>query len=180
MATAPTLPAVSEEEYLRTDYEPNHEYLDGVLVPKALSDETHSSLQIIIGAFLLSQREKFGFRVVSEIHTRIRPKRWRIPDVAVLPGEKTGRRYPDSDAPPALTIEIVSLDEPWSEVYGKIIDHLAVGVQTAIIVDPYKKTVFVARPEQPLHEIAPPLLVNAPIPGKGDVVIDFDALFAQI
>lgn len=180
MATAPTLPAVSEEEYLRTDYEPNHEYLDGVLVPKALSDETHSRLQVILGAYFLALEREYGFRVVTEIHTRIRPKRWRIPDVAVLPGDKTGRRYPDSEAPPALTIEIVSLDEPWSELYGKIVDHLAVGVQTAIIVDPYKKTVFVARPDQPLHEIPPPLVVSVPIPGKGDLVIDFDALFAQI
>lgn len=180
MATAPTLPAVSEEEYLRTDYEPNCEYLDGVLVPKALSDETHSRLQAILAAYFIAVEQKYGFRVVTEIHTRICPKRWRIPDLAVLAGEKTGRRYPDSDAPPVLTIEIVSLDEPWSELYGKITDHLAVGVQTAIIVDPYKKTVFVARPNQPLHEIAPPLVVSVSIPGKDDLVIDFDALFAQI
>ena len=32
MATAPTLPLVSVEEYLRTSYEPNCEYIDGVLI----------------------------------------------------------------------------------------------------------------------------------------------------
>src|SRR5688572_4730966 len=140
MAAAPTLPAVSEEEYLRTDYEPNCEYLDGVLVPKALSDETHGRLQAILAAYFLAVERRYGFRVVTETHTRIRPKRWRIPDVAVLAGEKSDRRYPDADAPPLLTIEIVSLDEPWSELHGKITDHLAVGVRTAIIADPYRKT----------------------------------------
>src|SRR5687767_1760111 len=134
MATAPILPAVSEEEYLRTDYEPNCEYVDGVLVSKALPDDIHGSLQILIGAYLLTQQQTFDFRVASELHTRIRPGRWRVPDLAVLPGRTISRRYPDEQVPPILTIEIVSKDEPWSALRSKVTDHLAVGVQTVIIV----------------------------------------------
>ena len=180
MAAAPILPAVSEEEYLRSDYEPNCEYLDGVLVSKALPDDIHGSLQILIGSYLLSQQERFDFRVASEVHTRIHPGRWRVPDVAILPGRKGDRRFPDEQSPPLLTIEIVSKDEPWSGLHSKMTDHLAVGVQAVIIVDPYIKTVFVATKEQALHEIMAPLVVSVPIAGKGDLQIDFDALFAQL
>ena len=71
MATEPNLPAVSEDDYLRTEYEPNCEYLDGILVPKPLPDRIHSRLQALITAYLISVELKYGFSAATEIHTRI-------------------------------------------------------------------------------------------------------------
>jgi Uma2 family endonuclease len=52
----------------------------------------------------------------------------------------TDGRYADVDSPPLFTIEIVSKGEPWTDLREKIADHLAMGVATVIIADPYNKT----------------------------------------
>jgi hypothetical protein len=88
-------------------------------------------------------------------------------------------RYPDADAPLLFTIEIASLDEPWPALRSKVSDHLAVGVSRVIIADPYNRTVMVASPDQPLHEMSQPLVVNIPVPEEGTLQIDFDQLYAQ-
>ncbi len=51
MATAPTLPFVPVEEYLRTEYEPGYEYLDGTLGPKAMPDFTHAYYRHFLSVF---------------------------------------------------------------------------------------------------------------------------------
>jgi Uma2 family endonuclease len=107
MATAPALPSVSVEEYLKTDYEPHCEYLDGVLLTKSLPDQIHSRLQTLLAAYLLSQEAKFKLAAVTEIHVRISPTRWRIPDVGGLSAPPVDGRYPDQRTPPLFTIESV-------------------------------------------------------------------------
>ena len=181
MATAPILPSfVPVEEYLKSDYEPHCEYLDGVLLSKALLDRTHSRLQALIAAFLLSQESKFKVDVVTEIHVRISPTRWRVPDIGGLSVPPQDGRYPDASAPPLFTIEIASLDESWPVLRGKVSDHLAIGVSRVIIADPYNKTVMVASPERALHELTHPLVVNVPVPGQGQLSIDFDDLYSKL
>jgi len=179
MATAPTAPLVSVEEYLRTDYEPNTEYLDGVLKPKALSDRIHARLQVLIAAYLLALEKKFGLDILTELHARVAATRFRIPDVCALTKPPTDGRY-DVDSPPLFTIEIVSKGEPWTDLRDKMADHLAMGVPTVIIADPYSKTVMVATQSEPVHEIGSPLIVPIPVPDMGILDIDFDALYSQL
>lgn len=180
MATAPTLPLVSVEEYLRTSYEPNCEYLDGVLISKAMPDRIHGRLQALLIGFLLAQEELFGFESLSEQHIRISPTRFRIPDVSALTQPPTDGRYLDDRTPPLFTIEIASLEEPWPTLRAKLSDHLAMGVSLVIIADPYNKTVMVATQIEPLHELPSPLIVNIPVPDKGALKIDFDELYRKL
>ena len=180
MAAAPTLPSVSVEEYLRTDYEPNCEYLDGVLLPKPLPDHIHSKLQKLLLVMLAGAEEKCGLDLLPELHIRVTPSRFRVLDVAALAEPPKDGRYPDRQTPPLFTIEIASLDEPWSALRGKVTDHLAVGVSTVIIADPYNKTVMVASQDKPLHELAHPLIVDIPIPDAGVLQIDFDDLYSKL
>ena len=48
MASAPTLPLVSVEEYLRTGYEHDMEFADGVLIERGIPTPAHSALQTIV------------------------------------------------------------------------------------------------------------------------------------
>jgi hypothetical protein len=84
MATAPNVHEVPVEEYLKTDYEPHCEYLDGVLLPKSVPDRLHSRLQALIAAYLLSQEAKFKVQAVTEIHIRVSATRWRVPDAGAF------------------------------------------------------------------------------------------------
>lgn len=180
MATAPTLPFVSVEEYLRTDYEPHCEYIDGVLKPKALPDFIHSYLQTLLILLIGAQRQKLGIYCLAELHSRVTPTRWRIPDVCALTKPPADGRYADVDSPPLFTIEIVSKGEPWTDLREKIADHLAMGVATVIIADPYNRTVMVATQSEPLREISAPLTIDIQVPDRGVLQIDFDDLYRQL
>jgi Uma2 family endonuclease len=154
MATSPILPLVSVEEYLRTSYEPNCEYLDGVLAPKAMPDIIHSTFQMLLIMFFRSQSERFRRLLgLPELHIKITATRFRIPDIVGIAELPADVRYPAADRPPLFTIEIASKEEPWTELHDKLTDHLAMGVGTVIIADPYTRTVLVARQHEPLHEI---------------------------
>ena len=180
MASAPTLPFVSVEEYLRTDYEPHCEYVEGVLKPKAMPDYIHSLLQTLLIVQIAAQQTKLGIVGLAELHSRITPSRWRIPDVCGLTQSPSDGRYPDAQSPPLFTIEIVSKGEPWIDLRDKMADHLAMGVATVLIADPYHKTVMVATQDMPLHEISPPLIVDIEVPNTGVLQIDFDDLYRNL
>jgi Uma2 family endonuclease len=181
MLTAPAAPlSVSVDQYLRTDYEPNCEYLDGVLAPKPLPDRIHSKLQTLLAAWLLARTAQLPLEILTELHLRIGPTQWRVPDLSVLVAPPADMRYLDAESPPLLTIEIVSRDEPWPALRAKVTDHLAVGVSYVIVADPHSRTVMLASREEPLREIASPLLVNIPVPGAGVLQIDFDDLYSRL
>ncbi|MDZ4798612.1 MAG: Uma2 family endonuclease [Bryobacteraceae bacterium] len=177
MAAAPVLPMVSVEEYLRTEYEPRCEYVDGELKPKSMAGDDHSSLQMWLILALARVERELGLVVRPERHIRIGNSRVRIPDIAVfLSVDKT----PAAVTPPLLTIEIVSPDETFAELDEKLTDHLAMGTQTAILADPRRRTVMVARQNEMLHKVGAPLQVQIDVPERGSFTLDFDDLFRQL
>lgn len=178
MATAPTLPFVSVEDYLKSNHEPPCEYVDGTLIPKSVPDYIHSRLQKLLLLQLAAQEEKYGIEVCPELHIRINPTRFRIPDLCGLTEAPKDGRYPTT--PPLFTIEIVSLEEPWPVVRAKVTDHLKMGVAMVIIADPYNKTVMTVRPGTSLAEVAPPLIVDVQVPEAGVLQIDFDLLYRKL
>lgn len=46
------MPALAVEEYLRTTYRPDREYVDGRLVDRHVGEYTHSRLQFLIAMIL--------------------------------------------------------------------------------------------------------------------------------
>lgn len=65
MASAPTLPLVSVEEYLRTGYEHDMEFADGVLIERGIPTPAHSALQTIVAVqHLFSFRKQLHFGVM--------------------------------------------------------------------------------------------------------------------
>jgi len=59
-------------------------------------------------------------------------------------------------------------------------DHVAVGVPVVMVADPHTRSVMVCRAGGPLNELAAPLIVEVPVPGKGTLRIDFDQLFRAL
>src|SRR5579871_6361495 len=73
---------VSVEEYLNTSYDPDVEYVDGVLVEPNVGDWLHSLVQRnIIVAFTVHYPEVYA---VPELRSQTRTTRYRLPDVCVL------------------------------------------------------------------------------------------------
>jgi Uma2 family endonuclease len=167
-----TQTAVPVEEYLRTYYEPDMEYVDGQLVERHVGEYFHGLLQSIIVAELNYRARARRFRVFTETRVKINDlPRYRIPDISVmaLPHEITPVLHQ-----PHLVTEVVSPDDEVSQMLVKVADYVEGGIPYVWIVDPYKRTVFEAvqgvirRPED--------MLLSTPVVGE----VDFAAFFAQL
>jgi len=73
--------AVSVEDYLRRTEKPYCEYVDGVLHPKTLSTTPHARAQFMLVTFL----DKEGVEALAEVHVRLSPTKYLIPDVIAAP-----------------------------------------------------------------------------------------------
>lgn len=82
MATLPT--PVPVDDYIR-DYvsggaKPICEYNDGLLIPKPMANFAHARMQIRLAKLLQGN----GFEVLSELHGRLRPSEFRVPDLVLM------------------------------------------------------------------------------------------------
>ena len=175
MAAAPQIPFVPEEEYLRTDYEPNCEYVDGVLEPKALPTALHSCVQKLLCLLLAPMQRTHRMIVWPELHVRIRPGKHRIPDLAIMPD--IYRR--DKTVPPLVVIDVVSNSDSLRTTRARIDDLHGMGTLWTIVVDPERREVYVADTDTTFHQLRAPLLVTLPLPDRPNLSIDFDRLFAE-
>ena len=55
-----TIPALSIEEYLNTDYEGAVEYVDGELKEKGVTGFSHGTVQLLLGQWFLEHRRDWG------------------------------------------------------------------------------------------------------------------------
>jgi len=83
MATSISVPV---EEYLRTTYHPDMEYVDGQLVERHVGEHRHSRLQALLTGLFLSLERSRRLRVLTEQRLRVlgTKHRYRIPDVCVM------------------------------------------------------------------------------------------------
>lgn len=133
--------AVSVEEYLRTSYRPDCDYVDGAVVERSLGERKHSRAQREICFFLRDRYPQLRERIYPEQRVQVRRDRFRVPDVCV-----TAEGAPDEDivtVPPALCIEILSPEDSLAEMRRRVDDYLAMGVPTGWIVDPVSREAWV-------------------------------------
>jgi Uma2 family endonuclease len=129
---------VSVEEYLRTTYHPDMEYVDGQLLERHVGEIVHSRTQTLIILTLGPREDDCRFVTYTEQRVRVTGEpRYRVPDVCVkaLPH----KRIPVLERPD-LAIEIVSTDDEPGELLDKIADYVSGGIPYTWVVDPYKRT----------------------------------------
>lgn len=125
---------VSVAEYLSTSFRPDREYLDGMILERAVGERDHSRLQMRLSAYLFQREESLGIDVVVEQRVQVRPDRFRIPDICVLAhGTKPAPVYTE---PPFLCVEILSKDDAMSGMLERIHDYLEFGVSYVWVIDP--------------------------------------------
>jgi Uma2 family endonuclease len=141
MATAVNTPFVSLEEYLNTSYEPDCDYVDGVLEDRNVGKTKHNKTQRNLILWLAKKQEIHQRDIRPEQRVRLSPTRVRIPDVCLVDTN-------DSDeivrTPPALWIEILSPDDRFSRMQTKLADVIKFGVRSLWVIDPYTKKAWTA------------------------------------
>lgn len=132
MATAGV--RVPLDEYLSTVYEPDCEYVDGVLEDRNVGKKRHSRTQTRLALWLGAHLDGGNFEPLTEQRVKISSAVFRIPDVCVQPVSDNDEV---TERPPVLWVEILSPEDRWSRIDRKIRELQAFGVPTIWIIDPY-------------------------------------------
>jgi Uma2 family endonuclease len=171
MATAPTL--LSIEQYLRTSYHPDADYVDGEIEERILGEYEHGKIQGWIFHIFTLHAKEWQTDPVVEQRIRVSPKRVRVCDVAIL---RVGApREPVTLTPPLICVEVLSPEDRHSRAKLVLADYLAMGVQNLWLIDPVRRAAFTFDADG-LHEADPTNLTVPNTPIKLDLTEAFAAL----
>jgi Uma2 family endonuclease len=128
----------SVNEYLSTSYDPDCEYIDGVILERNVGEFDHANLQLAIASYLYTRRKKLGITVVPEQRVQVSPTRFFVPDVCVTLAE------PEQifTKPPFICIEILSPEDRLSAMQERVTDYLNMGVPYVWILDPKTRLAY--------------------------------------
>src|SRR5438067_890895 len=113
---------ISVEEYLRSVYRPDCDYVDGEVQERNVGELSHGWLQTMLAGFFLAHREQWGIQVIVELRVQVSCQRFRIPDVCVVRGAKPQEEI--LTKPPFICIEILSPEDRRSRIQDRIDDYL--------------------------------------------------------
>jgi Uma2 family endonuclease len=139
---------LSVEEYLNTSYDPDVEYVDGVLVERNVGDFIHSLVQSnLIFAIRLKYPRVF---VLPEFRSKTADTRYRLPDVCVLLARPNTRYLLEAAY---LVIEILSESDSMSMIVEKLEEYTCKGVPNIWLIDPRLKRIWIYSSGD-LHEVS--------------------------
>jgi Uma2 family endonuclease len=128
---------VSVQEYLKTSYEPDCDYVDGEVQERNVGERDHSILQREVIFFFRQRQQLWKAFVFPEQRIQIRAKRFRVPDVCVyVDAEPT---EPIFRTPPFICIEILSPEDRMERIQQRIDDYLNFGVQHVWVINPRER-----------------------------------------
>jgi len=165
----PIATRVSLEEYLQTEYEPDCDYVDGVLEDRNVGKKRHSRTQQRIILVLSPLVASHGLEPLPEQRIQVSTNKVRIPDVCLCAAdddEEIIRR------PPPLCIEILSPEDRLSRLLKIVADYIAFGVPVIWIVDPYNREAFVVTHDHPTLQQVDELRWN-------DVVVQLNEILPE-
>ncbi len=128
-----TAALVSVEEYLRTSYRPDRDYVDGEVQQRNLGERDHSTLQKRFILFLGNREKAWKIFVYPEQRVQVSPTRFRIPDVCVYIAEPQEQIF---RTPPFICIEILSSEDRFARVQERIDDYLKFGAGYVWVINP--------------------------------------------
>ncbi len=129
-------------EYLDRSFDPDCEYLDGVLLERNVGKRKHSRMQVLMASALVAQERTAGVIVLLAQRLQITRTRVRIPDLCAIRASD-----PDDQVvvhAPLLCIEILSPDDGMSEMQDRVDDYLSIGTGIVWIVDPWRRKAYTA------------------------------------
>jgi Uma2 family endonuclease len=132
---------LSVEDYLNTSYDPDVEFVDGVLVERQVGDWLHSLIQSNV---LFALRRKYPhLKAVAGLRSSVTGTRYRLPDVCV-PLAAPETRYLSDAA--FLVVEVLSESDVMSVVIEKLKEYANKGVPNIWLIDPRLQLVWTYLP----------------------------------
>jgi Uma2 family endonuclease len=132
---------VPVEEYLRTMYRPDCDYVDGEVQERNVGEHDHSDLQSEIVHYFRTRRKQWKLHAVVEQRVQVAERRFRIPDVCVVAAG--GPHPPIFREPPLICIEILSKKDTAARTQERIDDYLKFGVPNVWVINPRNRRAWV-------------------------------------
>jgi Uma2 family endonuclease len=164
---------LSLEEYLRTSYHPDCDFVDGHLEERNMGDTKRGLLQMQLGFWFITHRKEWKIRVISELRTQVRENRVRLPDVAVV-HDDAALQEPLRTTPLLIAIEIMSPDDRMNRVLQRLDDFVGMGVPNVWLLDPMERAAFTYAEGLKLIEGARLTIADSPI------YLDLPEIFAAL
>jgi Uma2 family endonuclease len=134
MATATQPVHMSLDLYLKSSFEPDAEYVDGVIEERPVGENDHSSWQLALQLWFHEHAKEWGIRIRPELRVQVSRTRFRVPDVTILdrnlPVEQIATRAP------IAVFEILSPEDSLTHMMTKLADFERMGIKTILILDP--------------------------------------------
>lgn len=125
------------EVYLRSSYEPDAEYVDGIVERRPAPKYEHASWQAAVMECFWTHASEWNIRVLPSLRIRVSPSRYRIPDVTVL-----DRNQPIEQIithAPIAVFEILSPEDSMMRITRKLGDYSEMGIPHIWVIDPKNK-----------------------------------------
>lgn len=125
---------VPVELYLHSSYEPDAEYVDGIVEYRPAAEYDHASWHSAILEWFRQHAEEWNVRVRPSLRMQISPTRYRVPDVTVL-----DRNQPIEQIithAPVAVFEILSPEDSMMRMTQKLAEYAAMGIPHIWVIDP--------------------------------------------
>jgi len=120
--------------YLKSEYEPDAEYVDGHIEERAVGENDHSAWQDAICFWFRQHAKEWNIRVRPELRTQVAPTRFRIADVTILDRDQPTEQI--ITHPPVAVFEVLSPEDTVRRLMRKLNDYHAMGIPEIWVVDP--------------------------------------------
>ena len=134
MATAALIPV---EQYLRSDYEPDAEYVDGEVEQRPMGEYDHSTWQYAIQQWFAQHAKDWNIRVRCELRVQVTPTRYRVPDVVVFDRARPVEQI--LTHPPIAVFEVLSPEDTTARLLSKLDDYERMGIHNIFVLDPKRE-----------------------------------------
>jgi len=131
-------------QYLRTNYRPDCDYVDGEILERNFGERDHASAQRQILVYFFKHYPQLLSMLFPEQRVQVTPTRFRIPDVCLLAEDAPVEQIVKT--PPILCIEILSKEDTMTRIMVRVKDYFQMGVPVCWIVDPALRSGWVATP----------------------------------
>ena len=130
---------VPEEEYLRTSYRPDCDYVEGRVEERNLGEYEHSRVQHMLDRIFGNHEREWGVITAPECRLQVGPSRYRVPDVMVLRREQKVKRIVREA--PLICVEVLSPEDTWAKIRERLDEYLAMGVEHVWCFEPESREV---------------------------------------
>jgi Uma2 family endonuclease len=138
MATATTL--IPIEEYLRTTYHPDCDYVDGEIEERNLGEREHARLQTLLTIWFGNNEKAWNVYTLLEQRILVAPRRVRIADISLVTRDAPKEQV--TVTAPLLCVEVLSPEDRLPRAARVMEDYAGMGVPNLWLLDPQDRVAY--------------------------------------